>query len=284
MPAAYAYYPGCTQEGSAKEYDESARLVCKELGIDLKEIEGWTCCGASSAHTTNHLLSVALPARELQAAEEMGLPIAVVCAMCYSRLKFASHELTDPKTMSLVSEVLEKNLQNTTEIVHLLEILDKQTIPIRKLLHGLKVACYYGCILARPEKVTHFDDEENPQMMDRLINNLGAEAVDWGYKTECCGASLPLTRPDILRELSHRILQGAQQSGADCIAVACPMCHSNLDMQQKSIRDKYGDQDEIPIVYFTQLVGLAMGLSHQSMLLDRHFVDPVPTLREKGAI
>ena len=284
MPGVYAYYPGCTQHSGGKEYDKSARLICQELGIDLQEIEGWTCCGASSAHTTNHLLSIALPARELQAAEEMELPIAVVCAMCYSRLKFAKHELADPKTLNLVQEVLGKNLENTAEVMHLLEILDKETIPVRKPLRGLKVACYYGCILARPEKVTHFDDEENPQVMDRLVGNLGAEILDWGYKTECCGASLPLTRPDILRELGHRILEGARQCGADCIVVACPMCHSNLDMQQKGIKDKYGDEGELPIIYFTQLVGLAMGMSPQSMLFERHFINPVPMLREKGVI
>ena len=284
MPGAYAYYPGCTQHSGGKEYDKSARLICQELGIDLQEIEGWTCCGASSAHTTNHLLSIALPARELQAAEEMELPIAVVCAMCYSRLKFAKHELADPKTLNLVQEVLGKDLENTAEVMHLLEILDKEPIPVRKPLRGLKMACYYGCILARPAKVTHFDDEENPQMMDRLVGNLGAESLDWGYKTECCGASLPLTRPDILRELGHRILEGARQCGADCLVVACPMCHSNLDMQQKGIKDKYGDEGELPIIYFTQLVGLAMGLSPQNMLFERHFINPVPMLREKGVI
>jgi len=284
MPGTYAYYPGCTQESSAKEYDKSARLVCQELGINLREIEGWTCCGASSAHTTSHLLSIVLPARDMHAAEEMGLPIAVVCAMCYSRLKFASHELADPKTLSLVKEVLEKDLQNTTQVLHLLEILDKETIPVRKPLRGMNVVCYYGCILARPEKITCFDDEENPQMMDRMMTCSGAESIDWGYKTECCGASLPLTKPDILHELSHMIIQGAKKAGADCIVVACPMCHSNLDMQQSKVKEKYGDQDDMPILYFTQLIGLAMGLSPAEMMLDRHFVDPMPLLREKGIV
>ena len=284
MPGAYAYYPGCTQESSAKEYGESTKLVCEELGIELHEIDGWTCCGASSAHTTNHLLSVALPARDLQAAEEMGMPVAVICAMCYSRLKYASHELNDPKTLALVNEVIEKDFQNTTQVLHLLEILDKERIPVRKPLKRLKVVCYYGCILARPKKVTHFDDEENPQIMDRLLGKLDAVSIDWGFKTECCGASLTLSRRDLVRDLSHRVLEAARRAGADCIVVACPMCHSNLDMQQAGIAEQHGSKADIPIIYFTQLVGLSLGLNPGRMMFDRHFVDPQPLLREKGVI
>lgn len=284
MSKVYAYYPGCTQHSTAKEYDVSAKLVCRELGVTLEEIPDWTCCGASSAHTTSHLLSVALPARELHAAEEMDLPIAVVCAMCYSRLKFAKHELADERMLDRVRDIIEEDLQNTASVQHILEILDKETILVRKPLHGLKVACYYGCILARPEKVTHFDDEEDPQMMDRLMDRIEAQGVPWAYKTECCGASLPLSQPDIVYELSNRILTAARAVGADCISVACPMCHSNLDMQQKEINKRYGIKDEMPILYFTQLVGLAMGLNDQSLLFNKHFIDPIPMLKEKGVI
>lgn len=282
-PRVYAYYPGCTLHSTAKEYDVSARLVCQSLGIELRELEDWTCCGASSAHSTSDLLSIALPARELQAAEEMGLPLAVACAMCFSRLKFAIHELNDQATLGLVSDIIGGELRNTIEVVHLLKVLEeeKEDLPLKRPLTGLKVACYYGCLLVRPRDILDFDDEENPQIMDHLIEALGAQSIDWGFKTECCGASLPLTRKDIVLTLSHRILHQAKQLGADCLAVACPMCHSNLDTTQREIEAKYKDGVGLPILYFTQLVGLAMGFSPKQLLLNKHLTDPLPMLKEK---
>jgi len=280
----YAYYPGCTLHSTAKEYDVSARLVSEGLGIELRELKDWTCCGASSAHSMSDLLSIALPARELQAAQEMGLPLVVACAMCFSRLKFAIHELNDQKTLGLVSDIIGGELRNAVEVVHLLQVLDgeREAIPLRRPLTGLKVACYYGCLLVRPRDIVDFDDEDNPQIMDRLIEALGAQSIDWGFKTECCGASLTLTRKDIVLTLSHRILYQAKQLGADCLAVACPMCHSNLDTRQREIEAKYKDGVGLPILYFTQLVGLAMGLSPKQLHLNKHFTDPLAMLREKG--
>ena len=281
---AYAYYPGCTLHSSAKEYDVSARLVCEKLGIGLQELEGWTCCGASSAHTTSELLSIALPARELQAAEEMGLPLTVACAMCFSRLKHTAHELADKAKLDLVSELLGKEFHNATEVVHLLQVLHdvRDAMPLSRPLKGLKVACYYGCLLVRPRDIVNFDDEENPQIMDRLIETLGAEGIAWDFKTACCGASLPLTRRDIVLKLSHRLLSQAKQLGADCVAVACPMCHSNLDAYQKEIEAEYKDKLDLPVLYFTQLVGLALDFSPKQLHLDKHFTNPLPMLRAKG--
>ena len=281
---AYAYYPGCTLQSTAKEYDVSARLVCQSLGIELRELEDWTCCGASSAHSVSELLGTALPARELRAAEEMGLPLVVACAMCFSRLKFAIHELKDQTKLDLVSDIIGGELHNAVEVVHLLKVLDeeRENLPVTRPLTDLKVACYYGCLLGRPRDIIDFDDEENPQSMDRLIQSLGAQSINWGFKTECCGASLPLTRLDIVLTLSHRLLSQAKQLGADCLAVACPMCHSNLDTRQKEIEAKYKDGVGLPVLYFTQLVGLAMGLSPEELLLNKHFTDPRPMLRAKG--
>jgi len=283
-PRTYAYYPGCTLHSTAKEYDVSARLVCEGLGIELRELEDWTCCGASSAHSTSDLLSIALPARELQAAEEMGLPLAVACAMCFSRLKFAIHELNDQEIRGLVSDIIGGELRNAVEVVHLLQVLDedREAILLKRPLTGLKVACYYGCLLVRPRDIVDFDDEENPQIMDRLIEALAAHSIDWGFKTECCGASLPLSRKDVVLTLSHRILYQAKQLGADCLAVACPMCHSNLDTTQRVIEAKYRDGVGLPVLYFTQLVGLAMGFSPKQLLLNKHLTDPLPMLTEKG--
>lgn len=284
MGNAYTYYPGCTQLSTAEEFNTSARLVCEKLGIDLRELPDWTCCGASSAHNTSPLLGIVLPARNLQIAEVEDLPLATACAMCYSRLKIAAHELQNPTMLEQFKDITEKDFHNTVEVVHLLEIMDseKMSFPVEKPLQDLKVACYYGCLLTRPRDIVGFDDEENPYKMDKLMDALGAESVEWGFKTECCGASLPLSRPDIVLKLSHRILYHAKQAGADCVAVACPMCHSNLDTRQDEMKREYGDGFQLPILYFTQLLGLALGFSPQDLELEKHFVDPRPMLKSKG--
>ena len=280
----YAYYPGCTLHSTAKEYDVSARAVCRQLGIELQELDGWTCCGASSAHTTNETLAITLPARDLRSAEAKGLPLAVACAMCFNRLKYTAHALADKEKLDSINKLIGDGLRNTTEIVHLLQILydRRKSIAVGKPLKGLKVASYYGCLLVRPQEITHFDDPENPQMMDKLMTTLGAQPLEWDFKTACCGASLPLSRRDIVVKLSYRILLQARQLGADCVAVACPMCQMNLDAYQNEMVKQYGKKVEMPILYFTQLAGLAMGLSPKELDLDKHFTDPLPMLKNKG--
>jgi heterodisulfide reductase subunit B len=280
----YSYYPGCSLHASAEEYDISATLVCQKLGIELRELEDWICCGASAAHSTQHLLSLALPAHTLNQTKQKGLPLAVPCAMCFSRLRIALHELEDKETLDLVSRTLEKEVSTDVTVESMLGVLADESIslPIAKPLEGLKVACYYGCLLARPPEVVGVDDAENPQSMDRLMGRLGAEAVDWGLKTSCCGAGVSFSRLDIVLRLSHRILSLARSSGADCVAVACPMCHANLDMYQKDMTSKFKDKTELPVLYFTQLMGLALGISTKELHLDKHLTNPLPMLREKG--
>ena len=279
----YSYYPGCSLHATAAEYDVSTRLVCQKLGVELQELEDWVCCGASAAHSTDHLLSLALPAHTLKQAEEKGLPLAVPCAMCYSRLRFALHELQNKDTLDLVSRTIGKELSTAVTVKHMLQLLADENIPlpIVKPLSGLKVACYYGCLLVRPPEVVGFDDAENPQTMDHLMKRLGAEAIDWGLKTNCCGAGVAFARLDVVLKLSHRILSLAQKSGADCVAVACPMCHANLDMYQKDMTVKLGWKTELPVLYFTQLMGLSLGFSPKELLLDKHITNPLPMLREK---
>ncbi len=286
VKSSYAYYPGCSLHSTAKEYDISTKLVCQTLGIELKELDGWICCGASAAHSTNHLLSLALPAHNLKLAEKAGLPIVAPCAMCFSRLKHTIHALKDTKTLELIERAIDGTVDQTITAHSLLEVLD---VPIpesvmRKPLNGLKVACYYGCLLVRPQEITNLDDENDPQIMDRLIERLGGESLPWGLKTECCGASLPFARPDIVHKLSHHLLSTAKRLGADCIAVACPMCQSNLDLQQKKIQSKYQEELGLPIIFFTQLMGVAFGISPEKLLLDKHFIDPMPLLAEKSLI
>ncbi|MBI4286936.1 MAG: CoB--CoM heterodisulfide reductase iron-sulfur subunit B family protein [Chloroflexi bacterium] len=284
MAKDYAYYPGCSLHATAREYDTSFRLVSEALGLHVQELKDWICCGASSAHATDHLLGVALPAHTLKGARETHLPLMVPCAACFSRLKTAAHDLEDEKTRQQVEQVLGGKLGESTPILHPLQVLVDENVPVKKPLAGLKVACYYGCLLVRPPGITKFDDVDNPQTMDRLMKQIGAEPVAWGFKTECCGAGMNLARKDMVLRLSRRILGQAKQAGAECVVTACPMCHSNLDLYQGQMSREDGQDINIPIFYFTQLMGLAMGFSPEQMMLSRHFVDALPLLRAKGLV
>jgi heterodisulfide reductase subunit B2 len=283
----YAYYPGCSLHASAKEYDVSTRMVMGRLGIDLREIENWTCCGASSAHAASKLLGYALPARNLQIAEQMGLPLMSSCAACFSRLKATTHDLArDLKMLAAVNEAIDRPFLNSVEVTPILGALVPEEVAAaaRRPLEGLKVACYYGCLFVRPGEVVGFDDEEDPRSMDRLLAAAGAETVDWAFKTECCGASMAVPRPGEVERLSGRVLAAAKRLGADCVAVACPLCHANLDQRQGSIGAKLGKDMTLPVLYFTQLLGLALGFPAREMMLERHFADPRPMLRAKGLV
>lgn len=288
---AYAYYPGCSLHGTAREYDRSARRVCQALGISLQELEDWVCCGASSAHNVSHLLSIALPAYNLRLAEKKSLPLAVPCAACFGRLKMAEHELRDEKLLGQINDIINDEFHNMVEILPLVSILatEERLAKIREMVtrpsKGLKVASYYGCLLVRPPEVVETgEDVENPQMIDRVVEAVGAEPVDWPFKTECCGAFMVLPRPDVMHELSHRILSMAKAVGADCLVTACPMCQANLDMRQREIEMKYKEKLGLPILYFTQLIGLALGLSPKELELDKHFVEAEPLLKSRGLI
>ncbi|NOX97032.1 MAG: heterodisulfide reductase subunit B, partial [Nitrospirae bacterium] len=263
----YAYFPGCSLHSTAKEYDMSTRAVCERLGIELEEIPDWVCCGATPAHVTDHLLSIALPVKTLIQAKKAGLEVLTCCAACFSRLKVANKIMREDKWhRDKVNEILEDEYAGEVKVRHFLDILvneyglDKIKAEVRGGLEGLKISSYYGCLLTRPPEVTQFDDCENPVSMDRLMETLGGAPVSWPYKTECCGAGLSLTRTEIVLKLSYDILRMARDEGAECLTVACPLCQSNLDMRQMQIEKKYGEEFCLPIFYFTQLVGLALGV------------------------
>jgi heterodisulfide reductase subunit B len=275
---AFAYYPGCSLRASAREYDVSTRAVFSALGFEVREIEGWVCCGASSAHATDQLLALTLPAHELQAAAQMGMPMLVPCAMCYSRLKLTLLELEKPGVKEEVEKALGKPLEKMPAVLHPLEVLGKEEIPVKRPLGGLKVACYYGCLLVRPQGVVPGEDLENPQGMDHIMARLGAQPVPWPFKNECCGASMFLPKKDLLLRLSRRIVLQAREAGAEALVVGCPMCHFNLDLAQKDTKNP------LPVLYITQAVGLALGLSPRELLLKRHIISPLALLKGKGII
>ncbi len=284
----YAYYPGCSLHSTATEYEETTRTVCATLGVELAEIPDWNCCGATSAHATNHLLSLALPARDLAKAEQMGLDVVAPCAACYNRMAQTIHETKDNEVLRhKVSQVIGAEYQGTVKAKSLLEVLAADIGPkvveakVQKPLKGLKVAAYYGCLLVRPPAVTGWDDAENPQSMERLMTALGAETVDWSHKTECCGASLTISRTDIVAKLTHDILDAAKAAGADAIVCACPMCQANLDGRQGLVEKTYKTQYHLPVFYFTQLMSLAFGKEPYKLGFARHSIDPRELLHSK---
>ena len=282
------YYPGCSLLGSSREFDESVRAVLGALDVELVEVPDWNCCGASSAHLLNHDLSLALPARILAQAEAAGLDeVLAPCAACFNRLAEARHEIAEDAALAReVGRVLDRPFGNKVEVINLVQAMRELGPAIKEKtvrpLAGLKVACYYGCLLVRPAAATNFDDPERPSAMEEVVRALGAEPVEWSKRLVCCGGNFSLSRQDSVVRLGREILEDAKAAGADVVAVACPMCQSNLDFRQKAMaRD--GRSLQLPILYLTQLVGLALGLDEQTLGLARHFVDAGPTLRKLAA-
>jgi heterodisulfide reductase subunit B len=281
----YAYYPGCSAESTARDQYMSVKEVADALKIELVEIKGWTCCGSTPAHHTDRLLSISLPAANLLMAKKMGMDMVVFCAACYNRMKVANHEImTNPVIRKEVAESLGEDYDGSVNVLHFVEVLVKE-IGIKKLqnafthtLDGLKVANYYGCLLVRPKGVTNFDDAENPTIMDKLINIMGGEGLDWPHKVECCGGGFALTRTDIVLELSNSIHDMAKASGAQCVSVACPMCQVNLDLRQSDINKTKGKGHNMPVVYITQLVGLCLGISAEKLGMEKCVVSPKPVI------
>jgi len=280
-----SFFPGCSLEGTAREYGESIEAVCKSLDIELQELSDWSCCGASSAHATNEFLSVALPARNLSIAERKGQDLVTPCAACFSRFKAAEKALTCESKVDVGIP-----FQGKINILHMLEFLCREEFSediakqIKRPLKNVRAVSYYGCLLVRPPRVTDTEHWEDPQALDILISRLGGESVFWPYKTECCGGSLVLTRVDIIHRLNGRLLDMAREAEADCIVTACPLCQANLDTRQEEIGDKEGVSYDIPIFYFTELMGLAFGSKGVRKWLGRHLVDPRPLLESKGLI
>lgn len=283
----YAFFPGCSLEGTAWDFLKSTKAVARKLGIKMPEIEDWICCGATAAHQSDPLLSLALPAKNLLAAE--GNTVAVCCAACYSRLKTANHEISSDKLVrKRVAEVIGADYDGQTPVAHFLEILvnefglAKIAEAVSKPLKGLKVVSYYGCLLSRPPEVVKFDDPENPMLMDRVLKAAGAEVIDWPHKTECCGAGYGITDVAIVKQLSREILGMAKAAGADAIATACPLCQLNLDLRQGAIEEASGEQFDLPVFYFTQLLGLALGIERKSLGLRSMIVSPKELLDSRG--
>ena len=274
----FGYFPGCSLLGSSREYDESLRAIAPALGIELEEIPDWNCCGASAAHNLNRRLALALPARILALAEKAGMTDVVVpCSACYSRMVTTRNALLeDEELRRQVCGVIEMDFAGTAKVLNVLEML---AVPAGNGLAGKvvapfarKVACYYGCYLVRPPKLVRFDRPEDPQSMDEIMKLIGAEPIDWAFKVECCGAGFSVSRLDLVAKLCGNILDDACRRGAEAIIVACPMCHTNLDLRRAAIERSTHRTYGVPVLYITEAIGMALGIDGRTLGLHRHVV------------
>jgi heterodisulfide reductase subunit B len=285
---AIAYYPGCSLHATSPEFNTSTKAVAEALDLELIEPEGWLCCGSSSAHRADPEAAVRLPMENLSLIEQSGFnEVTMPCAACFNRHKAAQFEMRhDREHKSDIDESIGYTYQDSVKVNSLGETIlqhlgtDQVSARVKQPLDGLKVVCYYGCLLTRPPQITESTHPENPTELDDLVGALGAEVIDWSYKTTCCGAAHSLTRQDIVLDLSSTLIEQARLAGAEAIVVACPLCHTNLDARQFQM----GLDFELPIIYFTQLMALALGLPQKNAALKKNLVDPRPLLKEKGIL
>jgi heterodisulfide reductase subunit B len=277
-----AYYPGCSLHSTAKEMDSSFVATMAKLGVDLTEIPGWECCGNTAGHSANRLMAAALPANELaKVKDDMKLDaVAVPCAACFSRFTTAAHEIAEDEALAAdVAEVVGRPYSGGVTVWNMVDVyhegvgLEALEAKVTKPFGGLKVACYYGCLLTRPPKMTLAEDPEYPMHMDAVVEALGCEPVEWGFKTDCCGASLALCEQDVVVALTRKILQNARDCGAEAVAAACPLCQVNLDTRQEDIAKADPSWRRLPVLYVSQMVGRAMGIDGARLGLKKHMVD-----------
>jgi len=287
----FAYYPGCSLETTGKPYDQSVRAVFKALGIGLKEIEDWNCCGATMYTSVDKTVGYSVSARNLAIAQNMGCDICAPCNSCYTILRKTNRQMEwDPKSREKINEALKAaNLSYThkVEVRHPLDILVNDVgvheVAAKATLSfdGLKVAPYYGCQIVRP--MGFFDDVDDPQTMDQLLRALGVDVVPFPNKVRCCGGMLMTTFEQVAHNLNNDLLRCAEDNGAEVIATACPLCQLNLEAYQPQINQRYGTNHNMPVVYFSQLVGLALGIDAHTLGLDNLLVKLAnPKLKSKA--
>lgn len=283
MSLCIGYYPGCSGQGTSVEYDRSTRAVCRELGIELRDIPDWNCCGSTPAHTVDSVLSSALSARNFAQAETVGVTDVITpCPSCLKNLRNALDHMEEPLFRARVESLTERPLGMEHSVKSVLQViledvgLDALGPHIRRSLKGLKVVPYYGCLMNRPAASMRFDDPENPTALDRLLEALGAEVLPFPLKVDCCGASFAIPSREVVPKLAGRILEMAQGLGADCIVVACPLCQMNLDLRQGQINFKTGSHYKLPVPYFTQLMAYAFGLPDAEQAFNKLAVSVQP--------
>jgi heterodisulfide reductase subunit B2 len=274
-----SFYPGCSLEGMANDYGHSITAVFDRLGIEAVELEDWSCCGSTAAHSLSEMMALILPARNLAAAEKVGLDLVTPCANCFNRLSY-SQKMIQKRLFDIPWEVKgDGKVHDMTRFLAQPEMIARIGQKVARPLKGLKVVCYYGCQTVRSPRITGYSDFENPQTLDMLAAAAGAEVIDWSFKSTCCGASIGIARKDIQESLTRRIYQKALQAGAEAIVVSCPLCQVNLDVIQKNATGQ-----RAPVFYFTELLRLAFEGGGVRRWFRAHLTDPVPLLTEKGLL
>ncbi len=278
------YFPGCTLHSKAQNFDASARAAAQALDIVMEELPEWTCCGATFSMAEDSAMGLVAPTRILASAKQAG-KLLTLCSFCYNTLKRTNRVLTtDAERRRKVTTFIEEEYQGNVQTVHLLEVLRDEvgfatlTQRVTKRLEGLKVAPYYGCLLLRPADEMGFDDPERPTILENFLASLGCTVVDFPHKTECCGSFVAVGTPDAAEACSARILDVAVAQGAEMLVVSCPLCQYNLDHAQRKVQAGRGRTARVPILYFSQLLAIALGCEDTCLHLDAHAVDPRPRL------
>jgi heterodisulfide reductase subunit B len=287
----YLYFPGCTLYTKAKNLDEAGRECAKVLGFELKELSNWTCCGATFPLATDNIMALAPPSRILARAKEEGSTLTTLCSVCFNVIKRTNRLIQgDQEKRDKINTFIEMDYQGDAEILHYLEILkrdvgfDALRTAVKRDLQGMKVAAFYGCMLLRPFEEMEFDDKEAPTIFEEFLEAITCEPVDFPFKIECCGAFQSVGAPEVATECAYAILSSALRNGAEAVTTTCPLCQFNIDSMQKEIHEKHNDFPGVPVIYFTQLLGLALGLPVEKLDLERNDVDPRPLLVEKGLL
>lgn len=283
------YYPGCTLNTVAKAFDVSARESAIALGFEMEEIPQWNCCGATFPLTPDNIMGLTAPAKVLTEARAMGDSVVTLCSVCYNVLKRANKVLKDDKEKrGVVNGFIERDYDGGLSVVHYLEVLrdkigfDNVKKSVKRPLKGIKAGAYYGCMLLRPFEDMGIDRHEGPTIMEDLLTALGCAPIDFPNKIECCGAHLSMSRTDVVEKLSTSVMRSAVENGAEIIVTSCPLCQYNLEMSQTKAMETVSGYKQVPIVYFTQLLGLALGQSEETAGLNGNKWDCRPLLREKG--
>ena len=284
-----SYFPGCTLNTTGKGFDTAVRASAEAVGLDLVELPDWNCCGATYPLIIDNMLELAAPAAVLVAAREEGSIVTTACTTCYNVLRRTNRFMREHEDeRERINDFIESDYRGEVDVLDIVQLLrDKVGYGavqerVQMPLAGLKVASYYGCMVLRPPNEVAYDDPDHPQSLDDLMSALGADAVDFPHKNECCGAYLAMTDPDVTREMVHTILESAQLAGSEVVVTNCPLCQFNLDKQQQEIRRRNAGYQPIPILYFSQLMGLALGLDIYDYGWERHYVDARPLLSDRG--
>jgi heterodisulfide reductase subunit B len=287
----YLYFPGCTLYTKAKNLDTAARECARVVGLELRELPNWTCCGATFPLATDNVMALLPPSRILANAMQEGGGLTTLCSVCFNVLRRTLHLLeSDAEKRGKIFDFIEMEYRAGLRLPHYLQILrdeigfEKVKGSVKRDLKGLRAAPFYGCMLLRPFEEMQFDDKENPTIFEDFLRSIGCEPVHFPYKIECCGSFQSVGAPDVATECGAAILRSAIKNGAEIVVTTCPLCQFNLDTKQKDIREKYPDFKSVPVLYFSQLMGLSFDLPVETLDFQRNDVDPLPFLEGRGVL